>query len=180
MAEAGYPDGFRLTLHAPNDRYINDAKIAETVAAMWTKVGVKTEVVTMPKAVYFARALRGGELGLSGFSVTMAGFASETGETSAPYRGMLHTRIDPLNLGHFNVGRFSNIRADTYLDMALQELDNAKRETLLQQAAEVYMGDYALWPLHFQVNVWALREGLDYVPRMDNATLGMFVTKKAK
>ena len=64
--------------------------------------------------------------------------------------------------------------------MALQELDDAKRETFLQQAAEVYMGDYALWPLHFQVNVWALRDGLDYVPRMDNATLGMFVTKKAK
>ena len=37
LAEAGYPDGFQLTIHGPNDRYINDAKIAEAIAQMLTR-----------------------------------------------------------------------------------------------------------------------------------------------
>ena len=58
LAEAGVPDGFQLTIHGPNDRYINDAKIAEAVAQMLTRVGIKTAVETMPKSVYFKRASR--------------------------------------------------------------------------------------------------------------------------
>ena len=60
MAEAGYPDGFKMTIHGPNDRYINDAKIAEALAQMLNRVGIAASVETMPKAVYFKRASRGG------------------------------------------------------------------------------------------------------------------------
>ncbi|TJW79454.1 MAG: ABC transporter substrate-binding protein, partial [Mesorhizobium sp.] len=29
LAEAGYPEGFRLTIHGPNDRIVNDSKIVQ-------------------------------------------------------------------------------------------------------------------------------------------------------
>jgi peptide/nickel transport system substrate-binding protein len=32
LAEAGYPNGFRIQLNTPNDRYINDARIARRSA----------------------------------------------------------------------------------------------------------------------------------------------------
>jgi peptide/nickel transport system substrate-binding protein len=60
MADAGYGDGFKMTVHGPNDRYINDAKIAEALAQMLTRVGIDASVETMPKSVYFKRASRGG------------------------------------------------------------------------------------------------------------------------
>src|SRR3546814_826901 len=56
LKQAGYPDGFGLTIHGPNDRYINDAKIAEAVAQMLTRIGIPTTVDTMPKSVYFTPA----------------------------------------------------------------------------------------------------------------------------
>ena len=56
MAEAGYPDVFKLTSHRPHDRYINDAQIAEALAQMLNRVGIDASVETMPKAVYFKRA----------------------------------------------------------------------------------------------------------------------------
>ena len=57
MAEAGYADGFKMTIHGPNDRYINDAKIAEAIAQMLTRVGIETAVETMPRSVYFGRRI---------------------------------------------------------------------------------------------------------------------------
>ncbi len=61
LAEAGFADGFELTIHGPNDRYINDSKIAEAIGQMLTRIGIKTQVETMPRSVYFKRASRGGE-----------------------------------------------------------------------------------------------------------------------
>ncbi len=52
LADAGYPDGFGLTIHAPNNRYVNDAKIAQTVAQMLSRIGIDTKVVAMPSATY--------------------------------------------------------------------------------------------------------------------------------
>src|SRR5262249_61756372 len=44
LAEAGYPDGFSLLLGTPNDRYVNDAQIAQAVAQMLSRIGLKTSI----------------------------------------------------------------------------------------------------------------------------------------
>ena len=91
LAEAGVRDGFKLTIHGPNDRYINDAKIAEAVAQMLTRVGIKTAVETMPRSVYFKRASRGGPDGSPEFSFILVGWGAGTGEASSPLKSLLHT-----------------------------------------------------------------------------------------
>ena len=48
MAEAGYADGFKLTIHGPAGRYTNDARILEAIAQMLTSVGIETTIETMP------------------------------------------------------------------------------------------------------------------------------------
>lgn len=47
LAEAGYADGFDLTLISPNGRYLNDALASEAIAGMWSEVGVRTQVQVM-------------------------------------------------------------------------------------------------------------------------------------
>ena len=56
LKEAGYPNGFRIVLHGPNDRYVNDAKIVQAVAQMWQRIGVQTTVDTIPWSSYATRA----------------------------------------------------------------------------------------------------------------------------
>jgi peptide/nickel transport system substrate-binding protein len=56
LADAGYPDGFGLTLHGPNDRYLNDTKVVQAVAQMLTRVGITSKVETLPASTYFGRA----------------------------------------------------------------------------------------------------------------------------
>ena len=90
LAEAGYPSGLQLTLRAQNDRYVNDARIIETVASMFTRIGVQTEVLTMPAAMYFTRRENGGELGTPEFSAILAGWGTETGETMSQDLQLIH------------------------------------------------------------------------------------------
>ncbi len=82
LAEAGYPDGFELTLHATNNRYVNDAKIAQAIAQMWTRAGVPTKVVAMPSATFFPQAT---ELK---FSVLLVGWSTGTGEASSSLKAL--------------------------------------------------------------------------------------------
>ena len=177
LAQAGYPDGFHLTLHGPNDRYVNDAKIIETVAAMLTRVGIKSKVVTMPRATYFSRQKGGGELGAPEFSVTLYGFGTATGETMSQLWMLLHAENPERALGHANMGHYANVGADVVLDKAIVTLDDAEREKLIRQASAIYMRDVALVPLHYQVNTWATRKGLAYRPRLMEVTHAMSVTK---
>ncbi len=177
LAQVGYPDGFRVTVHGPQDRYVNDSKVTETIGQMLTKIGIKAEVVILPKAVYNGRASRGGEYKLPEFSMAFLGFGTSTGETSNQIRSVIRTQNPQLNFGHVNRGRYSNVRADARFDKALTILDDAEREKLIQEAAFIYFRDLALIPLHYQVNIWALKKGLTYQARTDERMHAMGVRR---
>jgi len=164
LAEAGWGEGFSLTLHGPNDRYVNDEKVAQAVAQMLTRVGVQTTVVTMPAAVYFSRANR------LEFSFMLVGWGSDTGEVSSPLKALLATYDRDKGLGTANRGRYSSASMDQLLAQGLATVDDAKREKLLVEAAGVAMRDRGIIPLYHQVNIWAARRGIGYTPRTDERT----------
>jgi peptide/nickel transport system substrate-binding protein len=165
LAEAGYPDGFGLVIHTPNDRYVNDEQIAQAVAQMLTRVGVATKVEAVPSNTYFPRASK------LEFSFMLVGWGADTGEVSSPLKSLLATFDAKKGMGAANRGRYSNPKMDQLLEQALSTVDDARREKLLQQAVEVSVADLGVIPVHFQVNTWAARKGLTYTPRSDERTL---------
>ena len=178
LAEAGYPNGFGLTLHGPNDRYINDAKICQAIGQMLARIGIKAEVETMSKSVFFSKASRGGPNKSPAFSFILVGWGSGTGEASSPLKSLLHTYDKARGFGASNRGRYSNAEMDKLVQQALATVDDAKREKLLQQATQIAIQDLGIIPLHYQVNVWATRKGLAYKPRTDEYTLATSVVVK--
>ncbi|MCK0150845.1 ABC transporter substrate-binding protein [Marivita sp. S6314] len=178
LAEAGYGDGFEMTIHGPNDRYINDAKVAEAVAQMLTRIGIKTAVETMPRSVYFGRASRGAEGNLPEFSFILVGWGAGSSEASSPLKSLIHTYNPDKGFGSSNRGRYSNPETDALIEEALRTVDDAKREELLARATEIAINDVAIIPTHFQVNTWASREGIRYIARTDEYTLAMGVVKE--
>ena len=175
LADAGVGDGFQLTIHGPNDRYINDAKIAEAIGQMLTRLGIKAEVVTMPRSVYFKRASRGGPDGTPEFSFILVGWGSGTGEASSPLKSLIHTYDKERGFGASNRGRYSNSEIDTLIEQALATVDDNKRQDLLAKATEMAIEDVAIIPLHYQVNTWAAKQGLKYKARTDERTRAMEV-----
>jgi peptide/nickel transport system substrate-binding protein len=164
LAEAGYPDGFGLTIHGPNNRYVNDEQVAQTIAQMLTRVGIVTRVDTMPSAVYFTRANK------LDFSMMLVGWGSDTAEASSPLKALLATFNNDKGMGQANRGRYSSPKMDALLEQALATVDDARREKLLQQATEVAMADVGIITLYHQENVWATRKGIVYTPRADERT----------
>jgi peptide/nickel transport system substrate-binding protein len=164
LAEAGYPNGFRLTLHGPNDRYPNDARIAQAVGQMWTRIGVRTQVEVAPFASFIARASR------QDFSAFLVSWGTSTGEPLAGLRSVAATYSRERGTGAVNRGRYSNPAFDRALDLASRELDDSRREAMLQEATRIVVNDYGIIPTHLQKNVWAMRQGLVHTPRVDERT----------
>lgn len=162
LAEAGYPNGFALTLHGPNDRYINDAQVVQTVAQFLNRIGIQTKVETLPLSVYFSKA-RAGE-----FSVALLGWGTLAGDFGL--RTLVGTSNPDTGWGTWNWGKYSNPALDKLIASSLGSVDQAKRTGYAQEAAAVAMKDYAVVPLHHQYATWAMRKGLKYTARTDEFT----------
>ncbi|MGY5799804.1 ABC transporter substrate-binding protein [Rhizobium sp. LEGMi12c] len=167
LAKAGYPNGFSLTFHASNDRYPNDSKVAQAIGQFFSRVGIKTEVATLPGSVYFTRASN------LEFSFIMGGAAVETGEASGVLGPILETFGDKAGQG--NRGRYSNPEFDKALNEARSTLDDGKREELLRKATEIAMNDLGVIPIFYLANTWAVKKDLSYPGRSDGYTLPYYV-----
>ena len=169
LAEAGFPNGLRITLHGPNDRYVNDAKIIQAVGQMWQRIGVQTTVEALPWNSFVSRA------GKQEFSAFLLGWGSSTAEGTNPLRAQIATWNPDRGMGTANRGRYSNPKIDVQIDQALATMDDAAREKIIQEAMREAMDDVPVVMLHLQKNIWAVRKGLSYEPRVDEETRAMSV-----
>jgi peptide/nickel transport system substrate-binding protein len=167
LAEAGWPEGFGLTLHGSNDRFVNDGAVVQSIAAMFAQAGIEARAETMPWAVFAARASR------PEFSLILVGWGAGTGEPSSPMRGLLATFDAATGLGASNRGRWSNALFDRLLARGLSEFEPERREATLIDATELAIGDLGLIPLYHERATWALRRGLAHIPRADQYTLAV-------
>jgi peptide/nickel transport system substrate-binding protein len=163
MAEAGLADGFKVTIHATNNRYVNDGKQALAVAQMLARLNIKVNVAAIPVALYFAAARK------NEFSFMLVGWGNLSGDSGVTLREALQSQS--VN----NYGKWVSPEFDRLIVAAESEVDDAKRGVLLGRAAQLGVEDFAIIPTHFQVNVWATKKGLRYIPRVDEQTLAQSV-----
>ncbi len=178
LAEAGFPNGFKMKLHGPNGRYLNDTKIIEAVAQMFSRLGIETEVETLPSANFFTRASQGGAGNVPEFSFILVGWGAGTGESSDSLKALLATFDPAKGMGATNRGRYSNKAFDAKLEEALRTVDDAKRDLALAGAMEIGMEDVGLIPTHYQLNTWASRKGFKVQARTDEYTLATGIRKE--
>lgn len=161
MAEAGYPDGFEVTLDCPNNRYINDEEICITLASMWARLNVKVKVNAMPRATYFAKL---DKLDTSMYMLGWGGAVTDAETTITP---VLRNRGDK-GVGYYNYGDSRNDTFDALAAQSSVEADPARRKELVIAALREYTAQAHLLPLHRQVIPWAARSNVDAVHRADN------------
>lgn len=170
LAEAGYPSGFQITIHATNDRYPNDEKVAQALAQFWTRVGVRTEVATLPNAAYFPQAAR------QAFTVMAAQYGADN--VSYAYRALVHTFDRDRGLGTANRTRHSSPRADALVAEALSEMDEEKRNALLARAADIAIGEEAIiHMIYHPAYIYAGRRPLSVTPYYNGAFLPQAITR---
>ncbi|MBX3663362.1 MAG: ABC transporter substrate-binding protein [Burkholderiales bacterium] len=162
LGEAGYPKGFRITLAGPNNRYINDEQILQTVAQLLTRIGLQTRVEAMPMSAFLGRVRK------EETAVSLLGWGSFAADLAL--RSLVAAPNPEKGYGAWNWGRYANPKVDALMEQALASVDRGRREALAREANTLAMQDLAFIPLHHQVVSWAMRADLAYVARTDEFT----------
>jgi peptide/nickel transport system substrate-binding protein len=168
LREAGYENGFGVTLHGSNDRFLLDREVTQAMGQFLARGGIKVnKVETLPYSVYSKDALRGA------YGMFIFSYGNSTGEASRGLESLLHTVDRERNLGSLNRTLYTNPAFDKAISQAMQEFDPKKREKMLQDAATLIYNDTAFVPLYWQSLAWASRKGVNFKARRDERTLAM-------
>lgn len=172
LAEAGYGDGFTITFHCPNDRYINDEGICQAVVGMWGQIGVKANLVSQSKTLHFPMITKTPpetELFLFGWGVPP--FDSEY-----VFSFLVHTRKD--KFGAWNALNYSNPDLDAKIVSLSSETDTEKRNATIAEIWSVVKGETLYLPIHNQVLAYAMKSDIDIPVDPENKPKMKMVTFK--
>ena len=169
LAEAGYPNGFEVTLDCPNNRYVNDEKICQALAAMWAQIGVKVNVNAMPRANYFPK------LEKTDTSMYMLGWGGGSTDGIFILQPVLST-YNGKGDGDYNYGRYSNPKLDELTAKVKVNMNAEQRLKEIREALLAHNAETNHIPLHRQVIPWASRSNVTAVHRADNTVIPNWVT----
>jgi peptide/nickel transport system substrate-binding protein len=162
LAEAGYPNGFEVTLDCPNNRYINDEQICQAVVAMWARIGLNAKLNAMPLATFFPKIQKDDS------SLYLLGWGVPTYDALYSFQSLLQSRDGQPGNGIWNYGRYSFAEMDRLINIMKNELDTTKRTAAIHQALRIYREDVPHIPLHHQMVPWAMRQNVNTVHMANN------------
>jgi peptide/nickel transport system substrate-binding protein len=162
LADAGYPDGFRVAFDCPNDRYVMDEQICTAITSMLARIGMKIDLIAQTKAKYFAKILAP----RYDTDFYMLGWTPATYDAHNVLYSLLGTRAG--GRGELNVSGYSNPAMDDLINKIAVESDQVKRNAMIDDAARILQQDLPVMPLHQQVIVWAAKDKVDLAQLADN------------
>ncbi|MDA4629897.1 ABC transporter substrate-binding protein, partial [Escherichia coli] len=143
LKDAGYPNGFKITLSYANDRMPNE--LGPTVAQMLAAIGITADVNGVPATVFNPAKTRGE------YSLYMASWGTLTGEANYMLSSLMHAHDTAKSLGAFNVRGYANPQMDKLIEDAGAEMDTDKRRVLLEKANNLAATDRPDLPLATQL-----------------------------
>ena len=176
LTEAGYPNGFEVTMDCPNDRYVNDEAICQAVTAMLARAGIKINLLAQPKAKYFAKILVSGGYDTSFY---LLGWTPGSFNSWNVLANMYRKRDEKGVGGNNNVGNYYNPKVEELTNQILVEPDTAKRDQLIKTAYDIAQNqDWGYIPLHQQALAWGVSKKVKVVQRADNQILFYWFRKE--
>ena len=165
LAEAGYPEGFEVTMDCPNNRYVNDERICQAVVGMLAKVGVKVDLLAQPKSKYFAKVLAQNDFDTSFY---LLGWTPGSIDSHNVLQNLLVCRNKETKAGQFNLGGYCNPKVDELSSQIGGETDPDKRQALIDAAFQIHKDEVGHIPIHQQPLSWGVRDGVTVAQRADN------------
>ena len=161
LKEAGYPDGFTITLHTPNDRYVNDEAISTAIAGFLGRVGIKVQVASRPIAQHSVSIVNADS------DFYLYGWGVPTYDSSYIFDFLVATRGKE-GRGAQNATHYSNPDLDAKIISLSSESDKAKRDATIKDIWKVVQKERFYIPLHDQVIHFASIKSIDVPVHPDN------------
>ena len=174
LADAGYPNGFRMQFSFTQDRLPGDRQVGTSISQMLAAVGIDAQANAQPAAVFFPARTRGE------YSMSMSGWGTLTGEAHYTLSSLAHSNDKDKKMGAFNVLGYKNPTMDKLLQEAAVEMDVAKRRKFLEDANALLEKDRQRLPIVSVGSAWAMqKDKVTIKARVDEDTLAMNI-KPAK
>ena len=172
LKDAGYPDGFQITLHCPNDRYINDEGICQAGAAMLAKIGVKVNLVAQPKGPHFTLIQKNPPE----TDFYLLGWGVPTYDSHYIFSFLYQGRSG--SDGSWNATRYNNAEVNAATKGLTSEVDVAKRNAAIAKLWQSLADETNYIALHHQMLAYAMKRDIDIPVSPDNAVFIKFVAAK--
>ena len=154
MEEAGYGEGFSVTLNCPNDRYINDEAICQAAVGMLGQIGIKVALDARPKAQHFPL------INKKETDFYMLGWGVPTFDSEYIFNFLVHTTDE--KYGSWNGTRFSNPDLDKKIESLASETDLDKRNATVAEIWDAVQSEIIYLPIHHQVLNWGMKSNIDF------------------
>lgn len=151
LVDAGYPDGFSVTLDCPSEWGDDELATCRGVADQLGAIGIDVDVEFHATAPYYERLGRGG----SDFFLD----ATPTGPDSL---GVLQRLL--YSGGPSNYAGYSNPHVDELIDKIRGVMVTYARDALLEKAWRTVTNDLVYLPVRHSVAIFAMREELELPP----------------
>jgi len=171
MADAGYPNGFEVAMNCPNDRYVNDSRICQAVAANLSRINVKINLQAETKGTYFPKILR------RDTSFYLLGWTPSTYDAHNALNALMAC-VDDKGAGQFNLGAYCNPKVDDLTKKIQAETDKTKRSAMIKEVFEIHTADIGHLPLHQQALAWGMSKKVELVQLADNFMMFKWITLK--
>jgi peptide/nickel transport system substrate-binding protein len=168
LAEAGYPDGFTVTLDTPNNRYVNDEAISQAVAGMLGRIGIQVTLASRPIAQHSPLVIN------SETDFYLLGWGVPTFDSAYVFNDLVHTKEG--DYGAYNAGLYSKPELDAKIKSLGTEVDTEARNATIAEIWEVVKADRVLLPIHNQVLAYAMRDNVNLAVHPENQPLMSTVT----
>jgi len=152
LEEAGYADGFPVTLDCPNDRYVNDEAICNSVIPMLERIGIDVSLNAQTKSLHFNKIGRAEDNNTSFF---MLGWTPGSYDSLNPLMQLMTTG-EPGH-GDWNSGRYNNPEVMELTQAIKTEMDPEQRQAMITEAFQIHKDDVGHIPLHQQALAWGVR-----------------------
>lgn len=167
LADAGYPNGFTVTMHTTNDRYVNDEAIAQAAVGMLGQIGVKVTLVSHSLRVHFP-GIQKGE-----FDFYLLGWGIPTFDSHYVFNDMYRSKT--ASAGTWNGTGYSKPDIDAKIDSLNTTVDQAKRNATIAEIWKQVQADQVYLPVHLQFISGAMREGWNIPVDVENTPKMRFV-----
>jgi peptide/nickel transport system substrate-binding protein len=163
LADAGYANGFSVTLHCPNDRYVSDESVCQATASMMARIGIKVNLASQSKSLHFPLI----EKDPPETEFYMLGWGVPTYDSHYVFGALYHSRTN--KEGGFNGTRYANAQIDQAIDGLTQETDEEKRNIMIAEIWKTLQEETIYLPLHHQTLAFAMKDAWDFPTSPQNA-----------
>jgi peptide/nickel transport system substrate-binding protein len=153
LQDAGYPQGFAVTLHCTNDRYVNDEGLCHVIAEMLGRIAIKVKPVPQPASRHFAQVRR------AELDFYLLGWGVTTFDSEYIFSNLYHTNAG--QYGGWNGTRFSDTVIDGRIRALRTEIDHTRRNATIDALWHALKAETIYVPLHNQTITHAMRDGFD-------------------